>query len=302
MSSSSDSRLGFGLGLRPTHYQDVLEGRSQASWFEVVTENFLGDGGRPLHILELVRRERPVVLHGVSLNIGSTDPLDRNYLARLRNLVNRIEPAHVSDHVCFTGVEGENLHDLLPLPYTEETLSHLVPRILQVQEFLGRRLFLENVSSYLTYVHSEMSEWDFLAELARRADCGLVLDINNVYVSSVNHGFDPKTFLDAIPRSRVGYAHLAGHSTQETDEGKTYLIDTHDHPVCEEVWELYAHAVRRFGALSTMVEWDAEIPEYAKLQAELDRAQQIQEDILRAQKRTHAPRASKELPRGDHRI
>jgi uncharacterized protein len=261
-------RLGAGVGLRRPHYSYVLEHRPKVDWFEAISENFMGieggSPGRPLRILEDIRRDYPVALHGVSLSLGSVDPLNDAYLARLKALSGRVEPAWVSDHLCWTGVEGENLHDLLPLPYTEEAIAHLVPRILRAQEALGRRLLLENVSSYLSYGHSEMTEWEFLTEVSRRADCGLLLDINNIYVSSVNHGFDARDFLEGVPRERVGQFHLAGHS----DLGG-YLIDTHDHPVCPEVWSLYGDAVRRFGRVSTLLERDDRIPEFGELEAEL---------------------------------
>jgi uncharacterized protein len=215
------------------------------------------------------------VLHGVSLSLGSADPLNEDYLARLRALVDRIEPAWVSDHLCWTGVDGVNLHDLLPLPYTEEVLNYLAARIDRVQGVLGRRILVENVSSYLTFAESQISEWEFVAELAKRADCGLLLDVNNVYVSSVNHGFDPLRYLDALPAERIGQIHLAGHSRQGG-----VLIDTHDHPVCPEVWALYRAAVERFGAVSTMIERDDHIPEFAELVAELDTARAIAADVL----------------------
>lgn len=271
--------LGTGIGLRPTHYQFVLETKPQTPWFEAISENYMGiesgSGGRPFRVLEKIRQDREIVLHGVSLSIGSIDPLDQGYLKRLKRLVDKIQPAWISDHLCWTGVEGENLHDLLPLPYTEEALSHLVSRIDQVQNFLGRRVLFENPSSYLGFTHSEMTEWEFLAELANRADCGILLDINNVYVSSMNQCFNPYAYLDAIPKGRVGQMHLAGHSNQ----GK-FLLDTHDHPVSESVWDLYRKAIERFGAISTLVEWDAKIPEFSVLENEARRATRIQTEVL----------------------
>jgi uncharacterized protein (UPF0276 family) len=273
-------QMGLGLGLRSDHYSDVLGGRSSVSWFEVVSENFLVDGGRPLHILNQVRKDYDLALHGVSLSIGSVDPIDRAYLKRLKDLVTRFEPALVSDHCCWTGIEGENLHDLMPLPFTEEVVHHVVDRVKQVQDFLGKRILLENVSSYLTFSHSDMTEWEFLSEIAERSDCGLLLDVNNIYVSSVNHGFDPLLFISQVPPRRVGQIHLAGHSVRKTPEGRTYLIDTHDHPVCDEVWSLYKVAVGRFGAVNTMIERDARIPTYSELEAELFKAEEIQRTIL----------------------
>lgn len=266
---------GFGLGLRVEHYADFLDGRPAVDWLEVISENYLVPGGKPLAHLDRIRADYPMAMHGVSLSIGSTDPLDRDHLRELKALARRIEPAWVSDHLCWTGVDHHNLHDLLPLPYTEAALRHVSERVMQVQEALGRRLLLENVSSYVSYEGDEMSEWEFIAELATRADCELLLDVNNVYVSSRNHGFDARRFIDAIPRERVRQIHLAGHE----DHGD-HLIDTHDHPVCEAVWALYAYTVQRLGAVPTMIERDDHIPPLAELLAELDRARAIQHEVL----------------------
>ena len=256
--------LGFGLGLRPDHYEELLADRPKLGFVEALTENYLIPGGRPLHYLDRIRTHYPVVLHGVSMSIGSTSPLDGSYLADLRALVGRIEPEWVSDHLCWTGVDGINLHDLMPMPYTVESLRHLVPRIHQVQDVLGRQILLENVSSYVGYKASEMTEWQFLAELAVQADCLLLLDVNNVYVNSVNHGFDADDFLRGIPVERVAQIHLAGHERQET-----FIIDTHDAPVADPVWALYQRSLRRFGGISTMIERDANIPPLAELLEEL---------------------------------
>jgi uncharacterized protein (UPF0276 family) len=261
---------GFGLGLRTEHYADFRAApaaRLGIDWLEVISENYLVPGGKPLAHLDAIRRDCPMVMHGVSLSIGSADPLDRAYLRDLKALARRIEPAWISDHLCWTGVDQHNLHDLLPLPYTEAALRHVADRVMQVQDALGRRLLLENVSSYVGWAADEMSEWAFIAELARRADCDLLLDVNNVYVSAVNHGFDPKHFIDAMPAHRVRQIHLAGH--EATDEG---LIDTHDHPVCEEVWSLYRHTIARLGPVPTMIERDDHIPPLAELVEELERA------------------------------
>lgn len=266
---------GFGLGLRVEHYADFLDGHPAVDWLEVISENYLVPGGKPLAHLDRIRAEYPMAMHGVSLSIGSTDPLDRGYLRELKALTRRIEPAWVSDHLCWTGVGHQHLHDLLPLPCTEEALRHVSERVMQVQEALGRRLLLENVSSYVSFEGDEMREWEFIAELARRADCELLLDVNNVYVSSRNHGFDARRFIDAMPRERVRQIHLAGHE----DHGD-HLIDTHDHPVCEAVWELYAYTVQRLGAVPTMIERDDHIPPLAELMAELDRARAIQHEVL----------------------
>jgi uncharacterized protein (UPF0276 family) len=268
---------GFGLGLRPTHYDAVLGEEHAIDWLEVITENYLVPGGKPLDYLDRIRARFPLVMHGVSLSIGSTDPLDLEYLRGVRNLSRRIEPAWISDHLCWTGVDGKNMHDLLPLPYTEEALSAVIARVGQVQDFLGRRLLLENVSSYLTFQDSDMSEWEFLREVAERADCSILLDINNIYVSSVNHGFDPKAYLHAIPKNRVRQFHLAGHS----DLGG-HLIDTHDQPIIAPVWDLYREAVECFGAVPTMIERDDNIPPLADLVAELDVARDLARRYARA--------------------
>jgi uncharacterized protein (UPF0276 family) len=261
---------GFGLGLRPSHYEDLLEESHAIDWLEIITENYLVPGGKPLHYLERIRSRFPVVMHGVSLSIGSTDPVDREYLAGVRELAQRIEPAWISDHLCWTGVEGRNVHDLLPLPYTEEALACVVSRVGEVQDVLGRQILLENVSSYLTYRSSDMTEWEFLSEVARRADCAILLDINNIHVSAMNHGFDASRYLRAVPKERVRQFHLAGHS----DMGD-HLIDTHDHPIAAPVWALYREALAHFGSVPTMIERDDDIPPLAELVAELDVARAI---------------------------
>jgi uncharacterized protein (UPF0276 family) len=266
--------LGFGLGLRAQHYRDILDGNPAVDWFEVISENYMVPGGQPLRMLDAIAERYPVVMHGVSLSIASTSPLNRDYLSSLDALARRVKPRWVSDHLCWTGVHGTNLHDLLPVPYTEEALEHVVSRISQVQDFLGRRLVIENVSSYIAYECSEMSEWEFVAEVARRADCWLLLDVNNVFVSGVNHDFSTARFLDAIPADRVVQFHLAGHS-----EGETCLIDTHDQPVSDDVWTLYARAIERFGPVSTMIERDDNIPPLANLVEELDRARGVSAEV-----------------------
>ncbi|MGH7907371.1 MAG: MNIO family bufferin maturase [Candidatus Binataceae bacterium] len=252
--------LGFGVGLRRLHYEHVVNGRPPIDWFEIISENFMAEGGRPLRVLEAVRRDYSVVMHGVSLSIGSTDPLNRRYLGRLRALADRIEPAWISDHLCWTGVGGHNLHDLIPIPYTDEAVRHVAVRVIQAQEILGRRILLENISSYMTYAVSSLTEWDFIGAVAERANCAILLDINNVYVSAFNQGFDPIRYIDAIAPERVAQFHLAGYS----DHGR-YLLDSHDHPVSEAVWSLYEYAVRRFGPISTLIEWDDLLPDFAVL-------------------------------------
>ena len=261
---------GFGLGLRTPHYEAVLNEPHAIDWLEVITENYLVPGGKPLDYLERIRERFPMVMHGVSLSIGSTDPVDFDYLAGVRALAARIEPHWISDHLCWTGIDGRNLHDLLPLPYTEEALASVVARVGQIQDALGRQILLENVSSYLAFHESDMSEWEFLREVATRADCAILLDINNIYVSSVNHGFDALTYLQAIPTDWVRQFHLAGHS----DLGG-HLIDTHDHPIVEPVWNLYRAALVQFGAVPTMIERDDNIPALGELVAELQIARDL---------------------------
>jgi hypothetical protein len=268
--------LGFGVGLRRQHYAYVLDAHPPVDWFEVVSENFMVPGGRPLEVLERVRARYPIVLHGVSMSLGSTDSLNLKYLAGLRDLARRFDPAWVSDHLCWTGVGGQNLHDLLPLPYTEEALSWVAGRIRQVQEILERPILIENVSSYMTFTDSTMSECDFLSAVAEESDCGILLDINNIYVSALNHGFDPARYIESVPVERVIQYHLAGHS----DHG-SYLLDTHDHPICSEVWALYQKAVRRFGKVSALVEWDDNIPEFPVLQANAHQARMTHEATLK---------------------
>ncbi len=269
--------LGFGLGLRTDHYQSILETRPHVDWFEALSENYLVPGGKPLNYLDRIRAEYPVVLHGVSLSIGSTDALDYDYLQALKQLARRVEPAWVSDHLCWTGVAGKNLHDLFPIPYSEQALEHVAARVREVQDFLGRQILLENVSSYVTFRSSEMSEWEFLSEIARRADCHILLDVNNIYVSAFNHGFDALEFLNGIPVDRVRQFHLAGHS-----HCGTHIIDTHDADIVDPVWELYAVAVRRFGNVATMIERDDHIPPLPDLVNELDHARAISAHTLQA--------------------
>jgi len=262
--------LGFGLGLRTDHYEIILADKPPVDWFEVITENYLVSGGKPLYYLDRIRADYPLVMHGVSLSIGGTDALNFDYLCRVKALAERIEPAWISDHLCWTGVDGVNLHDLLPLPYTEEAVQHVANRVRTVQDFLGRRILLENVSSYVTYAHSEMSEWEFLSAVAERADCLILLDINNIYVSAHNHEFDPLFYLDSIPVNRVQQLHIAGHL-----DLKNIIIDTHGDSVIDSVWALYEAALRRFGLVSTMIERDDNIPPLGELLAELEIARQI---------------------------
>jgi len=261
---------GFGLGLRTTHYDQILAEHPQVDWFEALSENYMVPGGKPHHYLERIRAEYPLVLHGVSMSIGSCDPLDFDYLRQLKALIDRIDPLWVSDHLCWTGVAGYNTHDLLPLPYTREAAEHVASRIRQVQDFLGQRMLIENVSSYVNFNQSEMTEWDFLVEIAQRADCLLLLDVNNIYVSGFNHGFNARDYIDALPRERIQQIHLAGHSNC-----KTHIIDTHDAPVADPVWELYGYAIEAFGPVATMIERDDNIPDLTTMVCELDQAREI---------------------------
>jgi uncharacterized protein len=270
MKRSDFPMLGYGVGLRRQHYSLVLETRPQVDWFEVISENFMVAGGRALEVLEGVRANYPIAMHGVSMSIGSTDPLNRSYLRQLHEVARRFEPAWISDHLCWTGVGGHNLHDLLPLPYTEEAIRHVVARIREVQDILERPILIENVSSYMAFADSSMNEWEFISTIADEADCGILLDINNIFVSAFNHRFDANDYIDAVPAERVVQYHLAGHSGHGT-----YLLDTHDHPVRDEVWTLYQRAARRFGAVSALVEWDDNIPEFAELADTADRARKI---------------------------
>jgi uncharacterized protein (UPF0276 family) len=269
--------LGHGVGLRPRHFGRLLEERPPVGWMEAVSENYLAPGGRPVAALEKVRRDVPVALHGVSLSIGSVDPLDRDYLAQLKALVDRIQPAIVSDHLCWGRHGGRYAHDLWPLPFTAEAVAHVTDRVRQVQDFLGRQMLLENVSSYVAFRDSEMSEWEFLGEIASGADCGILLDVNNIYVSARNHGFRADAYVAGVPADRVAQFHLAGHS----DKG-AYLFDSHDACVPDAVWDLYRLAVRRFGAVPSLVEWDDNIPELDVLVAESRKAAAIEGEVLRA--------------------
>ncbi len=266
--------LGFGVGLRPTHYSDVLararRGELEVDWFEAISENYMVAGGRPPRVLGEVRASSPLVLHGVSLNLGSTDPLDEAYLRELKALAARFEPAWISDHLCWTGVGGSNLHDLLPLPYTEESVRFVAARIARVQDRLGRRIAIENVSSYAAFHADAMPESEFLTAVCEAADCGILLDVNNVFVSAHNHGFDAEAYLDSVPAERVFQIHLAGHS-----ENGALLIDTHDHAVRDEVLALYARVVRRLGPVSTLIEWDDRIPGFDQLVREVERARAV---------------------------
>jgi uncharacterized protein (UPF0276 family) len=264
--------LGVGLGLRTPHYEHILERRPAVDFFEALSENYMEQGGNPRRVLDEVASRYPVVLHGVSLSIGSTDPLDRGYLARLKALAERTRALWVSDHLCWTGVAGENLHDLLPLPRTEEALRHVVDRVRRVQDLLGRPLVLENASTYMAFRCDAMPEAEFVARVAEEADCGVLLDVNNVFVGSVNHGWDPEEYVRTIPADRVCQYHLAGHRR----EGR-HIVDTHDDRVVDEVWDLYAYAWRQVGPRATLLEWDDHIPPFEEVHAEALKARRFQE-------------------------
>jgi len=275
MSAIENSRpyLGYGLGLRKEHYETVLDERPNVDWFEIISENYMVEGGKPIDYLTRIREHYPMVMHGVSMSMGSTEPLDFNYLRKLKALIKRVEPAWFSDHLCWTGVNGLNLHDLMPLPYTEEAIKHVVERISTVQDYIGQQMLVENVSSYVSYNDSRITEWEFLKEVAERADCFILLDINNIYVSAYNHNFDPYEYLTAMPSDRVMQFHLAGHTHENN-----LIIDTHDHPVSDPVFDLYDKAVQHFGRVSTMIERDDNIPPLNELLDELEHARRIAEN------------------------
>ncbi|NQD93128.1 DUF692 domain-containing protein [Pseudomonas sp. CrR25] len=270
--------LGHGLGLRTPYYQEILERRPAVDWFEVISENYLVEGGKPLYYLEAIGEHYPLVMHGVSLSIGGPHELDRDYLQRLKRLADRVEPAWISDHLCWSRGSAHQLHDLLPLPFTEESLEHVATRVRQVQELLERPLVLENVSSYLRSADDQLSEWQFLAALSELSGCELLLDVNNVYVSARNHGFEPWDFISGLPAQRIRQLHLAGHS----DYG-SYLIDTHDQPVSDPVWQLYQRTLRHLGPVATLLERDDHYPPLDELLAELDKARACAAGALRGE-------------------
>jgi uncharacterized protein (UPF0276 family) len=271
------SLQGFGLGLRTEHYAEFERRGRTVDWLEILSENYMVPGGRPLHHLDRIRADHPMVMHGVSMSIGGTDPLDLEYLRELKALAARVQPAWLSDHLCWTGVAGRNLHDLLPLPMSEPALRHVAARLDEVQHRLGQRIAIENLSSYVRFAADEMREYEFVAELLKRTDAWLLLDVNNVYVSSVNHGFDARAYIDAMPPERVVQIHLAGHSVENG-----FLIDTHDAPVCDAVWDLYRYTIGRLGPRPTMIERDDHIPALDELLAELDTARRITAEVAAA--------------------
>ena len=277
--------LGFGLGLRTPHYQTVVEQKPDVDWFEIISDNYIDCGGKPLYFLDKIRADYPIVMHGVAMSIGSTEPLNQKYLQSIKTLAERVQPAWISDHLCWTGVHGRNTHDLMPLPYTQETINHVANRIQQAQEILGRRLLIENVSSYCSYTDSCMTEWEFISEICKQSGCLLLMDINNIYVSSFNHHFDPKDYIDGIPLDHVQQIHLAGHQNHGD-----YIIDTHDAAVIDKVWDLYRYTLLQTGPVSTMIERDGNIPDLATLLDELAIARMLFANHLTAQthKKNHA--------------
>ncbi len=269
--------LGFGIGLRPPHFQDLLDSQPQVDWLEIISENFLLDGGRSLYYLDQFRERYHLVPHGVSLSIGSSDPLDEDYLTRLKRLVDKLDPPWFSDHLCWSNYGGKHMHNLMPLPYTRDVVEYVAERIKVVQSFIGRPFLLENVSSYVEFHQSEMTEWEFLTEITEAADCGILLDINNVYVSAKNHHYDPITYLNSVPKERVVQYHIAGH-----DDKGTYILDTHDHEIRDEVWDLYRQTIPLFGDVSLMLERDDHIPPLPELLAEVAYARKIHTDVTYA--------------------
>ena len=273
-SSHASPLCGAGIGLRSVHYQTILETLPNVGWFEALTDNYMGNGGLPLHYLEQVSEHYPITLHGVGLSLGSLDPLDQNYIKKLKHLIQRFQPRLVSDHLCWSSIDGVHGNDLFPLPYSEEALKHIVNRIKQVQDALGQRILVENVSSYVTYQSDEMTEWEFLAEVVKQADCDLLCDVNNIYVSAQNHQFDPLVYLRALPHERIKEIHLAGYE----DEG-THLLDTHGDVIHPPVWDLYEQAIQMIGPVATLIEWDTNIPSFDILQLEAKKATLILEQF-----------------------
>jgi uncharacterized protein (UPF0276 family) len=276
------TNLGIGIGLRVPHYAHILSQKPACDWFEIISENYMVDGGRPLEVLDSILEQYRVVQHGVSMYFGSVTPPDRQHLLRLRNLVRRTRTPFVSDHLCWGSVDGNYTHDLLPMPYTFEAVKKTAQRIKAVRDFLEVPICVENVSSYAEFHQSEMTEWQFLSEVVERADCGILLDVNNIYVSSQNHNFNPYDYLDNIPHQRVGQMHIAGHSKFEK-----YILDTHDHPVLDPVWKMYAHAIKRCGPTSTLLEWDAHIPSFQEVHREALKARRFLAALAPAEEQRH---------------
>ena len=275
--------LGFGLGLRSKHFKTILDTKPAVDWFEIISEDYMIPGGNPRYYLQKIRQDYPIVMHGVSMSLGSTDPLDKHYLQQLKDLIDWVQPAWVSDHLCWSRFNSTQMHDLLPMPYTAEAARHLAERIQQVQDFLGRQILVENVSSYANYKQSEMTEYEFISSVVTQADCLMLLDVNNIYVNHYNHGLDPLAFIAGVPADRVQQIHLAGHQNCET-----HVVDTHDHPIIDPVWDLYAIAAETFGAVSTMIERDDHIPPLEELLIELKQARRIAEGVWSTDKQAVA--------------
>jgi uncharacterized protein len=269
--SSGPVPAGAGIGLRSAHHEALVRERPAVGWIEVHTENYFHDGGPHLTALEKARELYPLSLHGVGMGLGSSDPLDRSHLSRVRRAIERFEPALVSEHACWGSHDGQHFNDLLPLPYTEEAVAHLAARVAQVQDVLGRQILIENLSCYLSFSSSRLTEWEFLAAVVERSGCGLLLDVNNAYVNSVNVGLDARAFIDGLPSGAVQEIHLAGHTRRQVGE-RTLLLDDHGSRVPEAVWQLYEHAIRRCGPVPTLIEWDTNLPELSVLVDEADRA------------------------------
>ncbi len=272
------TEFGVGLGLRVPHYRHILANKPTCAWFEIISENFMVEGGRPLEVLDAILEQYQVVQHGVSMYFGSADKPDRAHLRRLKNLVKRTKTPWLSDHLCWGSVDGTYTHDLLPMPYTMEAAKRTAEKIRYVRDFIEVPICVENVSSYMEFHASEMTEWEFLSEVVERADCGILLDVNNIYVSSRNHGFDPMDYVNNVPHQRVGQMHIAGHTKFEK-----YILDTHDHPVLDPVWKLYSHATKLCGVTATLLEWDDKIPSFDEVHAEALKANEYIADARTAQ-------------------
>jgi uncharacterized protein (UPF0276 family) len=283
---NSYTDYGIGIGLRIPHYRHILEHKPVVDWFEIISENYMLDGGRPLAVLDAILEQYRVVQHGVSMYFGSVDPLNREHLKRLKDLTRRTKTPWLTDHLCWGSVDGRYTHDLLPLPYTWEAIEVTAQKIRQVRDFVEIPVAVENVSSYAEFHESEMTEWEFLNEVVERADCGILLDVNNIYVSSVNHNFDPHIYVNSVPAERVAQIHIAGHSKYEK-----YILDTHDHPVIDPVWSLYAHAIRRCGPTATLLEWDDKIPSFEEVHAEAMKAKRFLEEVAAGEDARTQPQA-----------
>lgn len=269
-----------GVGLRADHYEEILQNRPDLGWFEVHSENYFGEGGRPLHYLEKIAEHYPLSFHGVGLSLGTTDPINKTHLGKLKQLVERFDPGLISEHLSWGSVGGRYFNDLFPMPYTEQALNHMVERVSQVQEFLGRQILIENVSSYLQFESSTIPEWEFISALAQQSGCGILFDVNNIYVNARNHKFDPAVFINAVPVEYVKEMHLAGHTVKQLDDGEIILIDTHNKRVTDDVWSLYRDAVHRFGEVPVLIEWDTDIPALSVLEDEANTAEQILRSVV----------------------